>query len=62
MTPEEALALFEETTGLRIVAVHDPYSDAIWWQEQDRPRVFECSVGDRVLHVDELAPRPRGRG
>lgn len=59
MTPQEALAVFEETTGLRIIAVHDPYSDALWWQEADRPDIFTCSVGDRTLHIDELSPTER---
>ena len=59
VTAADALAAFQEATGLRVFAVYDRDSDAIWWAEDDRPDVFACSVGDRVLHIDELSPTPR---
>ncbi len=57
MTPEQALAAFRDATGLSVAVVHDPVSDALWWAEPDRPDVFVCTVGDRTLHIDELAPK-----
>jgi hypothetical protein len=57
MTPEEALKQFEQVTGLRVAAVYDRDSDALWWQLDDRRAgVFECTIGDRTLHIDELGP------
>jgi len=56
MTPEQALKQFEQATGLHVVAVHERDSDALWWQlDLGRPAVFECTIGDRVMHIDELA-------
>lgn len=46
--------------GLRVVALMDEHG-AIWFNDPDlRPDVFRCTVGDRTLHIDELAPpKPR---
>jgi hypothetical protein len=55
VTPEEALKQFQQVTGLRVFAVLDP-DGTVWWAKVDvEAPTFECTVGDRVLHVDELA-------
>lgn len=56
MTPAEALHQFETTTGLRVFAVLDRDGTAWWAKQETAPASFECTVGDRVLHIDELAP------
>lgn len=55
MKPEEALRQFEEATGLRVFAVLDRDGVAWWTKREAGPHVFECTVGDRALHIDELA-------
>ncbi len=58
MTPEEALRAFEQTTGLRVLAFHDRNRDsegATWWREDGEEPIFRCYIGDRVMHIDELA-------
>ena len=52
MTPLEALKQFEKTTGLKVAALMDE-DTAVWWR--DGAATFECTVGDRHLHIDELA-------
>lgn len=55
MTPEEALNQFQEATGLRVFAVLDP-DGTVWWRKPETGTPsFECTIGDRFLHVDELA-------
>lgn len=54
--PAAALGRFEEATGLRVFAVLDR-DGTVWWAKPGAGApVFECTVGDRVLHIDELAP------
>jgi hypothetical protein len=52
--PEALLDAFKRTTGLRVKSLQDRHGD-IWWAEDDKPDMFRCSVGDRVMHIDELA-------
>lgn len=57
MTPEEALRQFQQVTGLRVFAVLEPDGTA-WWakpETETEPPTFECTIGDRILHIDELA-------
>lgn len=59
LTPQEALEQFERTTGFRIHAVTEP-GGTMWWRRGERP-LFECTIGDRCMHIDELsAPEPYG--
>lgn len=55
MTPEEALRQFQEATGLRVFAVLDRDGAAWWAKPEAGTPVFECTIGDRFLHIDELA-------
>lgn len=56
MTPEEALRQFEQVTGLRVFAVLDQDGTAWWVKPETDTPTFECTIGDRFLHIDELAP------
>jgi hypothetical protein len=58
VTPEEALRQFEQTTGLRVFAVLERDGTAWWAKTAAGTPVFECTIGDRVLHIDELASEP----
>jgi hypothetical protein len=55
VTPEEALKQFQQVTGLRVFAVLDPDGTVWWAKEEAEALTFECTVGDRFLHIDELA-------
>jgi hypothetical protein len=55
MTPEEALKRFEKVTGLRVFAVLDQDGTAWWAKQGFETPTFECTIGDRFLHIDELA-------
>ncbi len=54
MTPQQAIEQFETLTGLTIHAVTDR-DGVLWWRRSGGPPVFECTVGDRHLHIDELS-------
>jgi hypothetical protein len=55
VTPEQALKQFQQTTGLRVFAVLDG-DGTVWWAKgQAETPAFECTIGDRFLHIDELA-------
>jgi hypothetical protein len=55
MTPEEALNQFQQVTGLRVFAVLDREGTAWWAKPETETPTFECTIGDRFLHIDELA-------
>lgn len=55
MTPEEALRQFQQVTGLRVFAVLDQDGTAWWAKPESETPAFECTIGDRFLHIDELA-------
>lgn len=55
MTPEEALRQFQQTTGLQVFAVLDRDGTAWWAKGEAGTPTFECTIGDRFLHIDELA-------
>jgi hypothetical protein len=60
VTPEEALKQFQQVTGLRVFAVLDREGTAWWAKEEYETSTFECAIGDRLLHIDELAPGVTG--
>jgi hypothetical protein len=51
--PGETLNTFEQTTGYRIHAITDT-DGTIWWRT-GAPPLFECTIGDRCMHIDELS-------
>lgn len=58
LTPQAALEQFERTTGYRIHAVTDA-GGTVWWRQPVEQPMFECTIGDRCMHIDELsAPKP----
>jgi hypothetical protein len=60
VTPEEALKQFQQASGLRVFAVLDQEGTAWWAKGEAETPTFECTIGDRVLHIDELAPGVTG--
>lgn len=58
MIPNEALNYFEyETMPFKVFALVDE-NGVVWWRTDDGKGkwtdMFECSVGDRTLHINEL--------
>jgi hypothetical protein len=62
ITPQEALEQFERTTGFRIHAATDA-DGTVWWRQPSEQPMFECTIGDRCMHIDELSvAKPYGPG
>jgi hypothetical protein len=40
--------------GLKVVALQDS-DGAVWFADDEDPDIFSCLIGDRTMHIDELA-------
>lgn len=52
--PSGELKRFEERTGMIVDVLRDK-DHVQWWRKAPfEDGIFECTIGDRVMHIDEL--------